>query len=166
MQEEIEPEKILGVIDNAQFPAEENKPVYSLVFTSERVIATLLAAESESLLRLAVIDGIDGIGHLPDPRFRFKNMVKNVADESHRLLSVDPITILSTHKGSFALPYSQIRRIKLKRGGFMSRPYIKLYTYEKKYLFMLLRNLGKSINKQVFLDYTNILESTGIRELY
>lgn len=156
-------ETVLGVIDNVQFPPQENKPIYSLVVTSERFIATLLSAESESLMKIAAIDGVSTS---PSWEFGLKNSIKKIREESHKLMDMDPLSILSVHKGSFAVPYSQVRRIKIRRGGVFSKPYLKLFSYERDYLFRLLANFGKTLDKNTFISYLDILESTGMKEIY
>lgn len=156
-------ERTVGVIDNAQLLTTENRCIYSLVFTTERVIAALLAAESESLLKATALNSIDKAS---DFELRFKNMISNVKEESFHLADMDPLSILGAHKGSFALPYSRISRIKIRRGWFISKPYIKLYSYDRPYSFLLLNNIGKALNREVFAGYTNVLDSIGLQQVY
>ena len=46
--------------------------------------------------------------------------------------------ILKADKNNFAIPYSEILKVEMKKGGFLSPPNITIFTADKKYSFKIL----------------------------
>jgi len=101
---------------------------FALVFTSDRIIVAKLAGF------LAILGGaIGGIGGLYD---------RVVSKKPEELAGMTLEDILKEDKDNYALPYSEMVKVEMKRGGFTSSPGVFFNTAKKKHVFVFSKEDG------------------------
>lgn len=125
-------ERILGIITPAEGKGKGSAwggpKKFALVFTSDRLVIVKLAGF------LALLGGaIGGIGGIYD---------RMVTKKPEELLGMSIEDILKDDKDNYAIPYSEIVKVVMKKGGFISDPTVFFNTAKKKHLFVFTKENG------------------------
>jgi len=125
-------ERIFGIVAPAEGKGKGSAwggpKKFALVFTSDRLVIVKLAGF------LALFGGaIGGIGGLYD------HMVSKKPEE---LLGMSIEDLLKDDKDNYAIPYSEIVKVVMKKGGWISDPTVFFNTAKKKHLFVLTKEDG------------------------
>jgi len=125
-------EKILGIIapteGKGKGSAWGGAKKFALVFTSDRLIVAKLAGF------LTLLGGaLGGIGGLYD---------RMASKKPEELAGMTIEDILKTDKDNYAIPYSEIVKVEMKKGGFISSPGVFFNTAKKKHVFVFSKKDG------------------------
>jgi len=123
-------EKILGVIGNTEGKGKgRTMKRWFLIFASDKVIALKMSGTLG--LALSSLSGILAELERADVKRRIKKMEREVKQSSlEELIKAD--------KDNFTIPYSDIERVEMSKGGLLSPTRIRFLTAGKTYSFNLL----------------------------
>ena len=146
-------EELLGVISHTEGRGKGRfMKRFALVFTSERI----LVAKITGTLGVA-LSGLSGVvGELE--RMALNRKVK---EKSEKFTSVSVEDILKADKDNYAIPYSEILKVEMKKGGFLWPPNISIQTKDKKYSFKILEK--KEYDRYVDLVRTALPDKVYIK---
>ncbi|MFX0117440.1 MAG: hypothetical protein ACFFB3_23030 [Candidatus Hodarchaeota archaeon] len=123
------PEEIVGVLE---------VPAQNLYFTSGRVIVAKIGGSG--------LLGLFGAAGVAAEAYRQKK-------KKEELEQLSPESILTADKKNFAIPYSDIIRVEMKKPGRFSAAKIDFVTNGKTHKFILLQK------KESFDNFTNLVRS-------
>jgi len=128
-------EEVLGVVENAVTWNYK----YNLFFTSIRVIVAKIRGPHDDLAWL--LSPVAGVvaDKLLKPEERRKDRLRGMSAEA----------ILKADKSNFAIPYSEITRVEMKKFG--TRRIMRILTDTKEHKFV--------VNRDRFDEYVNIVRS-------
>ena len=142
-------EEILGIIGNLEGKGRGRVTrTFALVFTSNELIVVKIGG-TMSLFKKFVVEAISesyGISTISDV---YNQLISNKSDELKKANIED---ILEADKLNYAIPYSDIEKIEVKKMGILSprgRMIITINTRNKNYWFRI-------SELQLFNDYVNL----------
>lgn len=122
-------EMILGVIkDTEGKPKGRLMKKWALIFTDKRLIVSKISGTSRIVL--GAMGGVVG----DVVRAKMRSKVEKKAEEA-QTVSVEEI--LKADKENFAIPYQDIHRVEMKKGGLLSPTSFRFHTEEEEYSFNL-----------------------------
>ncbi len=143
-------EEVLGLIGNTEGRGKGRAMRrYALVFTSNRVIV----AKTAGALGIALKAGLGAAFGGPAGGYEaVKKHDKKMSKKSAKIVGLPAKEILEADKLNYAIPYSDIVKVEMKRGGFLSSPKIVISTTHKKHTFRI-------VEKKAFNGYLELVRS-------
>ena len=155
-------EEVLGIFEIEKIRMIKSNISYRLLLTSNRLVAAKFGSMKESLLAIAggAVGGAVGgaLVGLVEALRQGKKIpgIPGLAEVDEKLM-LDPKTVLAADNNNFELPYSDITKVEMKKGGFSSAHGARagkmvISTHEKKQEFEIPYG-------QKFEDCVNVVRS-------
>jgi hypothetical protein len=151
-------EEVLGILEIEKIRMLKSNISYRLLLTSNRLVAAKFGSIKESLLAIAGGAVGGAVIGLVEALRQGKKIpgVPGLAEVDEKLM-LDPKTVLAADNNNFELPYSDITKVEMKKGGFSSAHGARagkmvISTHEKKQEFEIPYG-------QKFEDCVNVVRS-------